>query len=79
MILTKRILPGILGGIIGALFGLLIGLIMGTFIGGNFLQEFLFNGVRGYEAVAQVGAIFGVPIGAGCGILLAIKIVRNKH
>ena len=40
-----------------------IGLIVGTLIGGNYAEQFVFNGVRGYEATGQVGLIFGALIG----------------
>ena len=36
-----------------------IGLIIGALIGGNYAEQFVFNGVRGYEATGQVGLIFG--------------------
>jgi hypothetical protein len=40
-----------------------IGLIIGALIGGNYAEQFVFNGVRGYEATGQVGLIFGALIG----------------
>ena len=33
-------------------------------VGGNYAVDFVFNGVRGYEAVGQLGFIFGL-IGGG--------------
>lgn len=54
-----RVLAVILaGGVSG-----IIGLIVGALIGGNYARQFVFNGVRGYEATGQLGFIFGVLIG----------------
>jgi len=41
----------------------LIGLIVGALIGGNYAEQFVFNGVRGYEATGQVGLILGALMG----------------
>jgi hypothetical protein len=41
------------------------GLMVGAFIGGNLAEQFVFNGVRGYEATGQVGFILGALIGLG--------------
>lgn len=41
----------------------IIGLIIGAFIGGNYAEQFVFNGVRGYEATGQLGLIFGTLLG----------------
>jgi hypothetical protein len=79
IVILRKILTGILGLIIGAFVGLVIGLIIGAYIGGNFLQSFVFNGAKGYEGRSQVGAIIGTPVGAGCGILLALKILVHKE
>jgi hypothetical protein len=40
-----------------------IGWIVGALIGGNYAEQFVFNGVRGYEATGQLGFIFGALIG----------------
>ncbi|MBN8581011.1 MAG: hypothetical protein J0L96_10095 [Anaerolineae bacterium] len=40
-----------------------IGLIIGALIGGNYAEQFVFNGVQGYEATGQLGFVFGVLIG----------------
>ena len=40
-----------------------IGWIVGALIGGNYAEQFVFNGVRGYEATGQLGFIFGTLIG----------------
>lgn len=48
--------------IIGIISGL-IGWVIGALIGGNYAEQFVFNGVRGYEATGQVGFILGALIG----------------
>jgi len=48
--------------IIGLVSGVL-GWIIGALIGGNFAEELIFNGVRGYEATGQIGSILGAFIG----------------
>ena len=40
-----------------------IGWIVGALIGGNYAEQFVFNGVRGYEATGQLGFICGALIG----------------
>ena len=40
-----------------------IGMIVGALIGGNFAEQFVFNGVQGYEATGQIGFILGISIG----------------
>jgi hypothetical protein len=40
-----------------------IGWIVGALIGGNFAEQFVFNGVQGYEATGQIGFILGALIG----------------
>jgi len=40
-----------------------IGWIIGALIGGNYAEQFVFNGVQGYEATGQTGFILGVLIG----------------
>ena len=48
--------------IIGLVSGIL-GWIIGALIGGNFAEQLIFNGVRGYEAAGQIGSILGAFIG----------------
>ena len=48
--------------VIGLLVGV-FGWIMGALIGGNYAEQFVFNGVRGYEATGQIGFILGALIG----------------
>lgn len=73
MSLLLKLLICAIGAALGAIAGFIIGLSIGAFVGGNFLQDFVFNSVRGYEAVGQIGAILGVLLGSGCGILLVFK------
>lgn len=40
-----------------------IGLTVGALFGGNYAQQFVFNGVQGYEATGQLGFILGALIG----------------
>ena len=44
-----------------------LGLLIGILIGGNYAEQFVFNGVRGYEATGQIGLIFGALIGLFAG------------
>jgi predicted MFS family arabinose efflux permease len=48
--------------LVGVVFGI-IGLIVGALIGGNYAQQFVFNGVRGYEATGQLGLTIATLIG----------------
>jgi len=38
---------------------LLLGLLIGAWFGGNYAENFQFNGVRGYEATGQIGLMCG--------------------
>ena len=48
---------GVLATVIIAMF---LGLLVGAWFGGNYAEDFQFNGVRGYEATGQVGLLCGV-------------------
>ena len=48
--------------VIGFVLGV-IGLFVAMYIGGNYAEDFVFNGVRGYEATGQIGFILGGTIG----------------
>jgi len=39
------------------------GWIIGALIGGNFAEQFVFNGLQGYEATGQAGFILGALLG----------------
>jgi hypothetical protein len=60
--------------VIGLISGV-IGLIIGALIGGNFAEQFVFNGVQGYEATGQVGFILGALIG----IILSWRLLLVKR
>lgn len=62
----KRLVQ-IMGTLLGCLVGFVIGLIVGMQLGGNHFVNFTFNGVRGYEAVGQLGSIIGSLIGGFLG------------
>ena len=40
-----------------------IGLFIAMYIGGNYAEDFVFNGVRGYEATGQIGGAIGLISG----------------
>ncbi len=48
--------------VIALVFGA-IGMIISALIGGNYAEQFVFNGVQGYEATGQIGFILGISIG----------------
>jgi len=61
----------------GLLFGA-AGLIAGAYIGGNFLENFAFNGVRGYEATGQAGLFAGSAVGVALGSALTFMHSKRK-
>lgn len=69
----------LLGIIIGAAVGSIVGLFFGMNLGGNYFEEFVFNGLRGYEAVGQIGAIVGGLFGAMCGWLFSLIVVSSRN
>lgn len=58
----KLILRIFLTLIIGFVLGI-IGLFIAMYIGGNYAEDFVFNGVQGYEATGQIGFIIGALTG----------------
>jgi flagellar basal body-associated protein FliL len=54
---------------------LVLGMLIGAWFGGNYAQDFQFNGVRGYEATAQLGLICG---SLALGVMGAIYWVKKK-
>jgi hypothetical protein len=68
------VLAGFLGGIVLAA----VGLIAGTAYGGNYATDFRFNGLRGYEATGQIGAILGFVSGGALGSFLAGRRTRRS-
>ena len=51
--------------------------IVGAYIGGNYAVDFTFNGIRGYEAVGQLGFIFGSIAGGVLCWLVMFKPFRK--
>jgi hypothetical protein len=69
---SKRVVGMVLAGLIGGIAVAVIGLIVGATYGSNYATGFQFNGLRGYEATGQIGAILGfVTGGALCSYLVA--------
>jgi hypothetical protein len=66
-------------GMIGAVAGIIMGFSIGANRGGNYYADFVFNGLRGYEAVGQIGAVIGGLLGAVCAFLLALIFTRPKE
>ncbi len=62
--------------VIGFVLGV-IGLFIAMYIGGNYAEDFVFNGVRGYEATGQIGFIVGGVIGLFTGWRFLFK--RKKE
>ncbi len=60
--MLKTVLRVFLTLVIGFVLGV-IGLFIAMYIGGNYAEDFVFNGVRGYEATGQIGFIVGGAIG----------------
>lgn len=58
--------------VIGFVLGV-IGLFIAMYIGGNYAEDFVFNGVRGYEATGQIGFIIGGGIGLITGWWFLLK------
>lgn len=52
----------------------LTGWAAGAAIGGNYAEQFTFNGLRGYEATGQIGFIIGI---AG-GLVLSWLVLGRK-
>ena len=58
--------------VIGSVCGI-TGMILGALIGGNFAEQVVFNGVRGYEATGQIGLILGALAGLISGLWFLIQ------
>jgi hypothetical protein len=58
--------------VIGLIAGV-IGWVIGALIGGNYAEQLVFNGVRGYEATGQIGFLLGTLIGLTSSWKLLIK------
>lgn len=78
--MLRKIISGFIGGILGLAIFSILGLLIGAIIGGNFMTSFKFNGVQGYEATGQIGAILGAVLGVSLGVFIAISIAnRDKN
>ncbi len=76
--MRRRILSALLGGAILMVLGLVLGLIVGADIGGNYFTDFELGGLRGYEAVGNIGAWAGAVIGALLGAILGVKMSDKR-
>lgn len=61
--------------IAAVLVSLALGMLIGAWFGGNYAQDFQFNGVRGYEATGQLGLIFA---SLALGLVGAIYWVKKR-
>ena len=77
--MKRKIIFGITGGVVFLIFGFVSGLITGMHIGGNYFVDFEFGGVRGYEAVGNIGAIVGAFLGAAVGAILGVKLADKTE
>lgn len=75
--MIRKVIAGFIGGILGFAIFSILGLIIGAYIGGNFMTDFKFNGVQGYEATGQIGAILGAIIGVSLGMFIVIAIANR--
>ncbi|HZG75670.1 MAG TPA: hypothetical protein VEZ72_07405 [Paenibacillus sp.] len=73
-----RIFASIAVAAAGAALGYIVGWLAAANWGGNEYENFVFNGLRGYEAFGQIGGIAGAAIGAALGIWLARRGFPNK-
>ena len=62
------------------LFGLICGIlsmIVGAWIGGNYAVDFVFLGVRGYEATGLLSLIVGFIGGSALGWVVVFKLLKK--
>jgi hypothetical protein len=76
--MKRKIVYGITGGAILLVIGLVLGFLAGAYIGGNYFTRFEFGGVRGYEAVGNIGAMLGAGMGALLGVILGVRLASRK-
>jgi hypothetical protein len=69
----------LLAGLIGGITIALCGLVVGAYYGGNYAPDVEFNGVRGYEATGQIGAILGFVAGGSLGALLIYFLTERRR
>jgi len=75
---SKRVVLVVLVGLLGGFALALIGLVIGADYGGNHATGFEFNGLKGYEATGQLGAVLGLVIGGTLGSFLAAHFTRRR-
>ncbi len=79
--MKRNIIGVITSALIFMLIGFWAGLLIGAYIGGNYMVDFEFAGVRGYEAVGNigmiVGAFFGLIFGTGVGLKRDAKTSKS--
>jgi len=56
-----------------------IGFFIGAHIGGNYAQDFIFLGSKGYEAVGLIGFWVGVILTLITGVLLWLKKMKKNN
>ena len=56
----RKLLWRMAGVLVTVIIALLLGLLVGAWFGGNYAEDFQFNGVRGYEATGQIGLLCAV-------------------
>ena len=66
------------GVLVTVIITLLLGLLVGAWFGGNYAEDFQFNGVRGYEATGQVGLLCSVFVLILLGAYYWAKGKNNK-
>jgi len=72
----------IIEGVVALIMAILLGGILaiaGANYGGNYMTDFTFGGVRGYEATGMLGVIFGFPVGGILGALLARYLLPTSE
>lgn len=74
----KKIIFSIIELLVRVIVGAFLGVVIGAFIGGNFMTDFQFNGVQGYEATGQIGILLGFLIGIIMGVRKALKTLRGN-
>ncbi|MFE8699419.1 hypothetical protein ACFYKX_02150 [Cytobacillus sp. FJAT-54145] len=76
--MINRATKASIGFVIGAFIGILMGFHTGTNLGGNYFADFIFHGLRGYEATGFIGAILGALLGGTCGLVISLTIGLEK-
>jgi hypothetical protein len=75
---SKQVVQVVLAGLIGGIALAILGWIVGATYGGNYATNFEFNGLRGYEATGQIGAILGFVCGGALCSYLAGRLTQRS-